>query len=308
MKFSVVVPSYRRPDALRRCLPALLDQSRPADEIIVVVRIDDDESRAVLADYPMVLEVLVDQPGAVWAMTQGALASSGEVIAFTDDDACPSPSWLGQLEAVYGDPTIGAAGGRDVIHDPDGSLRIEPLREQVGVISSFGRLIGNHHLGSGPPRDVDVLKGVNSSYRREVLALPSGLRGAGTQIHFEVAMGAMVHKAGRRLVYDPTITVDHHPAERQDLDQRGAPPVSAVAGHAYNLTTSIGLLGGGRMVVRYLYAVLIGDRAMPGIVRALVLVAQGDRSALTRLAGALSGNTAALWDRARGRRPTFVRP
>ncbi len=309
MRISVVVPSYRRPDALANCLPALLAQERPADEIIVVVRVDDEGSRALLGGFPDVTEVTVDQPGAVWAMAQGSLASTGDVIAFTDDDACPSPSWLRRLEATYEtDPTIGAVGGRDIIHDPDGSLRVEALQSEVGIITPVGRLIGNHHRGTGPPRDVSVLKGVNSSYRREVLALPSGLRGAGTQIHFEVAMGLMVRQAGFRLVYDPSITVDHHPADRQDLDKRGAPPAEAVAGHAYNLTTSIGLLGMGRMLVRCAYAVLVGDRAMPGVLRAVILLAQGDRAALTRLRGSLAGNTAALVDRFRGVRPTFVRP
>ena len=309
MRISVVVPSYRRPDALANCLPALLGQERAADEIIVVVRTDDEESRALLSAFPDVTEVTVDAPGAVWAMTQGSLASSGDVIAFTDDDACPPPSWLRQLETTYDlDPTIGAVGGRDIIHEPDGSLRIEALQSDVGIITPVGRLIGNHHRGTGPARDVSVLKGVNSSYRREVLALPSGLRGAGTQIHFEVAMGVMVRRAGARLVYDPSITVDHHPADRQDLDKRGAPPAEAVAGHAYNLTTSIGMLGMSRMLVRYAYAVLVGDRAMPGILRAVVLLAQGDRASLTRLRGSLAGNTAALGDRLRGVRPTFVRP
>ena len=308
MKISVVVPSYRRPDDLSRCLPALLAQERPADEIVVVVRTDDVDSRQLLSTYPMVREVTVTEPGAVWAMAQGSLASTGDVIAFTDDDACPAPGWLRKIEATYAtDPTIGAVGGRDIIHEPDGSLRVETLQPQVGIITRLGRLIGNHHRGTGPPRDVDVLKGVNSSYRRDVLALPTGLRGAGTQIHFEVAMGVMVRQAGARLIYDPQITVDHHPAERQDRDKRGAPPASAVAGHAYNLTTSIGLLGTSRMLARFAYAVIVGDRAMPGILRAVLLLGQGDRAAMTRLRGSLAGNTAAAVDRLRGFRPTFVR-
>ena len=308
MRISVVVPSYRRPDALARCLPALLAQERAADELIVVVRADDAETRQLLTTFPQVTEVTVDRPGAVWAMAQGSLVSTGEVIAFTDDDACPSATWLRQLEAVYADATVGAVGGRDVIHEPDGSPRIEPLQTQVGLVTPFGRLVGNHHRGTGPARDVLVLKGVNSSYRRDALALPSGLRGAGTQIHFEVAMGVMARTAGYRLVYDPSITVDHHPADRQYLDKRGAPPKAAVSGHAYNLTTAIGLLGTGRMLARYAYGVLIGDRAMPGLVRAAVLLVQGDRAALTRLQGSLEGNTAALRDWLRGIRPTFVRP
>ena len=307
MRISVVVPSYRRPLALAACIPALLAQTRPADEIIVVVRDDDHASRELLATQPMVDEVTVSQPGAVWAMTCGALTSTGDVICFTDDDARPSPGWLAGIEAaMLADPHLGAVGGRDIIHEPDGSLRLEPLRAQVGIIEPSGRLIGNHHLGTGQPRPVDVLKGVNSAYRREALALPVGLRGAGTQIHFEVAMGIKVAQAGYTLRYDPALTVDHYPEERQDADKRGAPPRQAVAGHAYNLTASIGLLGTTRLIVRWLYATVAGDRAMPGIARAALLAWERDPGWLDRLLGALSGNTAALLDGLRGRRPTFT--
>ena len=65
MRISVVVPSYRRPDALARCLPALLAQERAADELIVVVRADDAETRQLLTTFPQVTEVTVDRPGAV---------------------------------------------------------------------------------------------------------------------------------------------------------------------------------------------------------------------------------------------------
>ena len=122
MRISVVVPSYRRPDALARCLPALSAQERSADEIIVVLHEDDAASLALMAGWGSVRTVTVAKPGAVWAMATGALASDGDVIAFTDDDACPSPTWLAQVDACFAsDPSIGAVGGRDIIHEPDGS-------------------------------------------------------------------------------------------------------------------------------------------------------------------------------------------
>lgn len=307
MKLSVVVPSYQRPEALAQCIAALQAQSRHADEIIVVVREDDDSSRKLLATDTEVREVTVDRPGAVWAMATGSRASAGDVICFTDDDARPSPGWLAGIEAaMLADPSLGAVGGRDIIHEHDGSVRSEPLQRRVGIIEPIGRLIGNHHRGTGPPRSVDVLKGVNSAYRREALFLPLGLRGAGTQIHFEVAMGIKVAAAGFALRYDPSLTVDHYPEERRDEDKRGAPPAHVVAGHAYNLTSSIGLLGTPRLLVRWLYGVGIGDRAMPGLVRGTLLAIQRDPGWSRRLLGALRGNTAALFDALRGRRPTFT--
>jgi hypothetical protein len=45
-------------------------------------------------------------------------------------------------------------------------------------------LIGNHHLGVGEPREVDVLKGVNMSYRRTAIAdihFDERMRGTGAQ-------------------------------------------------------------------------------------------------------------------------------
>ncbi len=309
MKISIIVPSYHRPDALASCLTSLEALTRPADEIIVVLHASDKESPAIVSLHSGVRTVVVDLPGAVRAMTAGACASGGDVICFTDDDACPRPDWLDRIEAcLVHDPDVAAVGGRDVIHDPDGSLRPMTLTDNVGTLTWFGRLIGNHHRGTGPARDVNVLKGVNCAYRRADLALPAGLRGAGTQIHFEVAMGVTITSNGRRLVYDPNILVDHYPAVRQDADKRGAPPVEAVNGHAYNLTTAIGLLGTSRLVTRVLYATLIGDVAMPGIIRAVIARLQGDRRAWIRLRGALTGNLAAAWDYARGRRPDFITP
>ena len=48
MRISVLVPSYRRPVDLERCLGALLAQSRLADQILVVARLGDDETFNVI--------------------------------------------------------------------------------------------------------------------------------------------------------------------------------------------------------------------------------------------------------------------
>lgn len=309
MRISVVVPSYHRPDALVFCLRALEQQRRLADEVIVVIRDDDDESRDLLSSHPSVSVVTVTKPGAVFAMTQGALSSTGDVIAFTDDDARPRADWLARIEATFdANPSVAAVGGRDVIHDAEGVPRPMSLSTDVGRLTWFGRLIGNHHRGRGGPRDVVVLKGVNSSYRRSMLGLPEGLRGKGTQIHFEVAMGLRIILLGGTLRYDPSILVDHYPAERQDADKRAAPPASSIAGYAYNLTTSVAMLGPVRLAIRYAYGIVIGDAAMPGFARAFLLVVRREPHVGARLRGALSGNTAALWDAIRGRRPRFLSP
>lgn len=51
MKLTVLVPTYRRPDDLSRCLSALLRQQRTPDEIVVVARADDEATHACLAEH-----------------------------------------------------------------------------------------------------------------------------------------------------------------------------------------------------------------------------------------------------------------
>ena len=51
MKIVIVIPTYRRPKDLQRCLTALETQTQQADEVLVVVRNNDEETQAFLVDY-----------------------------------------------------------------------------------------------------------------------------------------------------------------------------------------------------------------------------------------------------------------
>jgi GT2 family glycosyltransferase len=121
--FSVVVPTYRRPRSLPRCLAALtrLDYPRPLLEIVVV---DDGGGADVSAGdgREVSLTVLRGAPaGAAAARNRGAEAARGELVAFTDDDCEPDSGWLRALgTALRADPAA-AVGGRTVnalLHDP----------------------------------------------------------------------------------------------------------------------------------------------------------------------------------------------
>ena len=308
MRISVVVPSYRRPAELDRCLAALRRQERPADELIVVLR-DSDELSATHAELSEVIVTRVTEPGVLAAMIVGAERSTGDLIAFTDDDAAPHPDWLARIEqALSADASAAGIGGRDQLFDPDGSQRATTLTHSVGQLSPVGRMTGNHHRGQGGLRRVDVLKGVNAAYRRADLALPLGLRGQGAQVHFEVALGCHVSRSGRHLLYDPAILVDHHPASRLDADARDDSPPDAVADAAFNLTAAISVLGPLRLLLRLAYALVVGDLAQPGLLRALLALLSGDRRSLRRLGPSLRGNLAAAGWWLRGGRLSFVSP
>lgn len=155
-----------------------------------------------------------------------------------------------------------------------------------------------HHLGTGPARDVEVLKGVNMAFRAEALALPTSglLRGSGAQVDFEVITCAWTSERGWRIVYDPAVQVDHEIAVRHGSDQRQRPSPSAVFDAAFNSVVAASAMGGTAVLRHAGYGVVVGTSDRPGVVRAAVAVPRGEREVLRRAAPALAGRvTALLW-------------
>ncbi len=93
---SVVVPTYRRPDLLDRCLKALATQDLgQAYEVIVADDAAHEETRRQVEGWPAVRYVPVRAThGPAAARNAGWRAARGEIIAFTDDDTVPDPGWL----------------------------------------------------------------------------------------------------------------------------------------------------------------------------------------------------------------------
>ena len=274
-RFSVIVPTLRRPDDLRRCLGGLSAQSRPADEVVVVHRDDDEETRRVLRDWGGRLPLrpaVVGEPGLVAAMRCGLAAADGDLIALTDDDAVPRPAWLAQIERHFNNPAVGGVGGRDVIHTAAGVL--EGTAQEVGRLRPSGKLVGNHHLDPSRVLDVDLLKGVNRAFRGDLLrriGFDARLRGRGSQASNEVILSLAVRRQGYRLIFDPAVIVDHHPAERTGGDVRLTPTPGQARDAAFN--EALGILeylpSRGRRLAFLAWALAVGHRGYPGVVQAV---------------------------------------
>ena len=228
------------------------------------------------------------------AMTVALAACRGEIIALTDDDAEPRPDWTERLRVAFDDPRVGGVGGRDW----------QPLertdRAAVGLVQWFGRVIGNHHLGAGPPREVDVLKGVNLAVRAALLkavGFDARLRGAGAQMFWELALCLPIRRAGWRLIYDPAIGVDHRIGIRHDADQRhrgvfaAAPQVDAVHNETLALLEH---LGGLRRLSFLAWALLVGTGIEPGVLQIPRLTLAGEREVIAKWRSTLSGRLAGV--------------
>jgi GT2 family glycosyltransferase len=125
-QISVVVPTYRRPDLLERCLRALLHQTLPARDYEIVV-CDDGPSEAARevvrkvspsVGGPSVRYVPVTETqGPAGARNAGWRHARAELIAFTDDDTVPDPAWLAAGMAAF-HPDVDALSGRIVMPLP----------------------------------------------------------------------------------------------------------------------------------------------------------------------------------------------
>jgi cellulose synthase/poly-beta-1,6-N-acetylglucosamine synthase-like glycosyltransferase len=273
---TAIVPTYQRPERLGACLDGLRSQSRRADEVLVVVH-DSDERTADLVgqfsrSWPELRRVRVERHGLVAALNCGLAAARGQIVAFTDDDAVPAVDWLDRIVATFEqDAAIAAVGGRDVIIEHGRVLDTPNTSEDpvVGHLQWFGRMLGNHHIGAGAPRDVDVLKGANMSFRRSAVArlgFDERLQGQGVQMHSELSICLPLRRMGLRVVYDPEIAVRHFPSPRMYGDQRGDLDSEAIFAAAHNEALQIlDNLGAVRRLVYAAWGITIGKTDTPGL-------------------------------------------
>jgi glycosyltransferase involved in cell wall biosynthesis len=96
LKVSVVIPVWNKADLLRLCLDHLKRQTYPSDsyEIIVVDNGSDDEIAFLHDEYPEVRWFREENPSSYAARNCGLRHAAGEIIAFTDADCLPTPTWL----------------------------------------------------------------------------------------------------------------------------------------------------------------------------------------------------------------------
>lgn len=99
LKVSVVIPTYKRPELLKKCLDALTFQSLEKDEFEVVVVSDgpDKESETLVLSYQLYnfrFLSLPEKKGPAAARNLGWKAAEAKLIAFTDDDTIPHSNWL----------------------------------------------------------------------------------------------------------------------------------------------------------------------------------------------------------------------
>ena len=222
---SVIVCTRRRPKELRRCLVALRSLDPLPAEIIVVDNAPEERCTLdVVEEFSEAIYCPEPVSGLSRARNSGILHSSGDIVAFTDDDVVVHPRWLiGIREALSRDTLLGMTG---LVLPAE--LETE---SQIRFEFDFGGFNGGYRpiifdsffFDSMLNRGVPVWRigaGANMAFRREVFRriglfderLGAGASGCSEDSEFWYRMLA----AGMSIAYEPRAVVRH--SHRADLD------------------------------------------------------------------------------------------
>lgn len=117
MKISVVIPVYNEAEVIEACLQSLKNQTRPADEIIIVDNNSTDTTAAIAAATSA--KVITEKNQGIWAASStGYNAATGDVITRCDADSILPPDWLAKIERHFNiSQATGAVTGPGTFYD-----------------------------------------------------------------------------------------------------------------------------------------------------------------------------------------------
>ncbi len=122
MQISVVIPTFKRPALLLRCLDALLNQTLSAEDYEIIVVTDGADPATIDAvdhltmQSPSIRVLQLDRKkGPAAARNKGWQAAEAELIAFTDDDTIPDQCWLQSLVHHHLGSMLVAYTGRTIV-------------------------------------------------------------------------------------------------------------------------------------------------------------------------------------------------
>jgi GT2 family glycosyltransferase len=219
MLVSVIIPTLGRLVHLKACLKALTNQTFADTQVLVV---NDGQAGQAVSDLVnsskyQYLKGL--RRGVVSAYNQGLSESTGDVVAFTDDDAVPKPDWIERLVKAYS-PGVGGVGGTV---QAIGSSRQQPPLTST-TIRNDGRTNGWRNV-VGSIIEVDHLRGANMSFSREAIA-ETGLfdwNYAGDGSKFETDYCVRIKRNGFRLLFDPNALVLHSESDARLVSRKRSP-------------------------------------------------------------------------------------
>jgi GT2 family glycosyltransferase len=218
-KLSVVICTYDRYELLNETIAMLIGSRGFAEtscEVLVVENTPKVRRQKVhLADLPNLRLQVCEEPGLSHARNFGISNTTGEIVAFLDDDALVCDSWCSEILDPFSQPKILVVGGK--VEPQYQTEKLPPWYDGklAGYLSCIDWCPRARHLRPG-----EWIVGANMAYRRSVFEryglfdVSLGRQGTGSLLsNDETSLLARVGM--QRVLYNPAACVQHViPAER----------------------------------------------------------------------------------------------
>lgn len=201
-RISVVVCSFNGSKTIRDCLDGATRLNYPDYEIIVVDDGSWDGTASIAEEYG-VRVIRTSNQGLSSARNTGLRAATGEIIAYTDDDARPDPNWLMYMAASFcNSPHVGM-GGPNIAPDGDGFIALCVANAPGGP---------SHVLLSD--LEAEHIPGCNMAFRKAELEAIGGFDPQFRQAGDDVDVCWRLQANGGKLGFSPGAMVWHHRRNR----------------------------------------------------------------------------------------------
>ena len=221
---SLIIPTYRRPGDVLRCLESVQAQALEQFEIVVVDNAADTSLRDQVADLSRTSRRplrYVPEPelGLHNARHAGVRAARGDVLVFTDDDATFDSHWLAAYaDAFDAHPGMAAAGGpvRPVWEAPPPRWLLDFMDLYPGMFPILSLMEPFQDFRLTPD---GLFFGVNMAVRRDALIESGGFNPDSFGRYWlgdgETGLNRSLWRRGALIGYVPDAVVFHHvPPER----------------------------------------------------------------------------------------------
>ncbi len=203
-KVTIIIPLPRFNDYICEAIPYYENLYTDNFEILIL---PDEATDEKLSDKLNIRVIPSGKVGPAEKRDLGAEHARGAILAFTDDDAFPSPEWIEKALVHFEDEQVGAVGG------PAVTPKNDDFWQKVSgfVYASFlmsGAYRRRYVSVGGVVEDYD-LPSVNLIMRRDVFLKVGGFDssfypGEDTKLCLEVK------KQNYKILYDPEVLVYHH--------------------------------------------------------------------------------------------------
>ncbi|HNV23546.1 MAG TPA: glycosyltransferase [Candidatus Omnitrophota bacterium] len=208
---TIIIPVFNSEKTIAKTLEAVLNQSYPNVEIIVVDDGSTDSTAKIIemfieisrADNKKVISVYQNNAGPASARNRGAKEANTEIIFFTDSDCVPHQNWIEQSLDAFKDKSVAVVAGSYGIANAEFLLARcvyqEILYRHKYLMPQYPKSFGSYNFGIRK-KIFEEVGGFNQNYRYA--------SGEDNDLSYKIL------KAGYKIYFEKKSLVDHyHPTQ-----------------------------------------------------------------------------------------------